>query len=718
MASVRALPWRPPLTNILQVSPDRLQRNMVSKDSRPSTALSVVSIQQGNYETTEDHVNPAALQNHQFQFQDEVLTITQENLVEEDGLPEYLTLQQYEQNNIQEQENLHELDAQIPLDTPNEQAELLQEDERTETEGNLIPQQTDSTTNDALNIEDSNNDDNVHDESEAHSLDESNVDVRASSLNLQDSNSQEEELGIAHEKVDEEQEGEQNISPTELPLDEEQTLPEEEIVLADAVASSDMEGLDHHGWKKDEGFEMAGRTVRSSARRKSSGLPKNVTSVPEEVEGEEEEHQQVAGFDRRQYQEPVESTENEAIQSFSRRGSTARSRVLTPDTTQDLDVRSSRRGSVTSNASKSKVKSVEIHQDRRSSDVSATVVTSEQPATDKAQTKEREKDGQEDKLPKQSSLLLVGPKEAGKTTLMYQFLDRPEIPKPTLAIDYMYGRKAGRVSMVKDVVHLWELAGGTQHQLLATVISSCSLTSLAIIVVLDLSRPQHLYEELITIITLLRAQLADAIKKASIEDPTLSSRLMAAAWARVGRDHQDRERMNPLPVPLLVVGGKYDIFQDCEPDDKKVLCRAMRYVCHTNGAALQFFSARDPGLVKRAKEIMSHFAFNTAEVKSLAQDYNRPLIIPCGSDSLTSIGGGTDNPGGMSSEYWKNAILAKFPKTEEDKGPQTRFPDDPSRDPNYREADIDSLRAQKDQELERLCREAGRSSERYADLEL
>ena len=47
--------------------------------------------------------------------------------------------------------------------------------------------------------------------------------------------------------------------------------------------------------------------------------------------------------------------------------------------------------------------------------------------------------------------------------------------------------------------------------------------------------------------------------------------------------------------------------------------------------------------------------------KGLGQDYNRPLIIPCGSDSLQVISGGLETSNTMSVDGWKHAVQAKFP---------------------------------------------------------
>ena len=40
---------------------------------------------------------------------------------------------------------------------------------------------------------------------------------------------------------------------------------------------------------------------------------------------------------------------------------------------------------------------------------------------------------------------------------------------------------------------------------------------------------------------------------------------------------QDKQSIDPFPVPLVIIGGKYDKFEKYEPDNKKVMCRALRY---------------------------------------------------------------------------------------------------------------------------------------------
>ena len=45
---------------------------------------------------------------------------------------------------------------------------------------------------------------------------------------------------------------------------------------------------------------------------------------------------------------------------------------------------------------------------------------------------------------KETTLLFVGNRNVGKTTLIHRFLERQETPKPTLALEYTFGRKTNQ----------------------------------------------------------------------------------------------------------------------------------------------------------------------------------------------------------------------------------------------------------------------------------
>ena len=88
-----------------------------------------------------------------------------------------------------------------------------------------------------------------------------------------------------------------------------------------------------------------------------------------------------------------------------------------------------------------------------------------------------------------------------------------------------------------------------------------------------------------------------------------------------------------------------------------------------------------------------------------SQDYNKPLIIPAGSDSFSSIlGPGAEVP---SLEVYRHQFSTHFP-AEEEGGAGGGAETDPARDPAFQEPEVDMLRLQKDEELERYRREVER----------
>lgn len=68
--------------------------------------------------------------------------------------------------------------------------------------------------------------------------------------------------------------------------------------------------------------------------------------------------------------------------------------------------------------------------------------------------------------------------------------------------------------------------------------------------------------------------------------------------------------MNISMIPLTVIGTKYDVFaKSNEPAQKKLICAALRYICHTNGCDLIFTSVNEQGPLKVFKNIISWHTF-------------------------------------------------------------------------------------------------------------
>ncbi|KAJ0404651.1 hypothetical protein P43SY_009864 [Pythium insidiosum] len=242
--------------------------------------------------------------------------------------------------------------------------------------------------------------------------------------------------------------------------------------------------------------------------------------------------------------------------------------------------------------------------------------------------------------------LLVGSKGAGKTSLLSAFRSstKPEEIKPTTALDYVFVRlKAASATARPAVAHLWELAAAKCiTEMMRVPLAPERVLNGALVVVLDLSAPgdvvPYLIKWLLTLYRvvheILKAKERNPVEKAGVE------RLRQDAMARYGATHPDRDEVTPLPLPLLVVGNKWDAFRDEDSVKRKGVTQALRFLAHQYGATLLFTSTKDKSCVTQFRGVMKAFAFRAGGGPKGAKDVDpaRPLFVPAGADLFEDIG--------------------------------------------------------------------------------
>ena len=310
----------------------------------------------------------------------------------------------------------------------------------------------------------------------------------------------------------------------------------------------------------------------------------------------------------------------------------------------------------------------------------------------------------------QSSILLLGNRSAGKTTIALRLIERNDSPRSTTGLEYVPCFKQRGAEMGRDVAHLWELAGGTfLSKIIDVVVTMETIHRLAIVIVLDLSRPEELWNTLESLLNQVRSRVSKVMSNLKSVEPELVQHLVRQSWQEYGKDHPDKDLVTPLPVPLAIIGTKYDIFQDFEPEKKKIISKTLRFLAHTNGATLYYYSDKLDQLVSKTKQLLTQYAFNGPPANTVSMDYNKPLLVPVGSDSLGNIGVPSLSSGGNLGkisnarspfELWKQAFCGYFSQATSDK-----VYEDPCKDTKYREEAIDTLRKQKDEELEKYRRQ-------------
>jgi len=104
-----------------------------------------------------------------------------------------------------------------------------------------------------------------------------------------------------------------------------------------------------------------------------------------------------------------------------------------------------------------------------------------------------------------------------------------------------------------------------------------------------------------------------------------------------------RNVVQPCAVPIVVLGTKYDLFRDLEPELKKVVSKFLRFICHYNGATLLFVSQQEEStlnkviitfrnLYRKFKQVMNALAFKTTQPKFAFIDHSKPIAVTAGND--------------------------------------------------------------------------------------
>ncbi|KAI5108232.1 cytoplasmic dynein 2 light intermediate chain 1, partial [Silurus meridionalis] len=326
-----------------------------------------------------------------------------------------------------------------------------------------------------------------------------------------------------------------------------------------------------------------------------------------------------------------------------------------------------------------------------------------------------EDDNREDgHAPCERTVFFLGSKNGGKTTILFRCIDRDEAPKPTMALEYTFGRRARAHNTLKDVANLWELGGGTSlSDLVQIPITPQNLSTLSVVLVLDLSKPNALWATMEKLLHAAQNQVEKAFTinpKGAGESRPSKQLSQSRTLCILPKDHPDRELISPFPVPLLMIGSKFDIFQDFESEKRKVICKTMRFLAHYYGASLVFTSSKSETTMSKVKNFFNHLAFGTERGKYMSTDHSKPLLIPAGMDSLSQIGSVDVDFETLHAktplDLWQKVFERFFPPESTNERKEVK---DPAKDPQYSEHLIDAMRAQKDQELAQYKREQAKS---------
>lgn len=282
--------------------------------------------------------------------------------------------------------------------------------------------------------------------------------------------------------------------------------------------------------------------------------------------------------------------------------------------------------------------------------------------------------------------------------MINNFLDRNEPIRNTLALEYSYARRTNLSgqSNQKLVGNIWELGSlANSSQLIDVPIKSHGLQYLSVVIMLNLSEPSELLIDLESALQGLKQSIGNNYSESEIRE--FREKIIEQDSHK---DHPDINTLEVMPCQTVIIGGKYDLFENLDSEIRKHVVKFLRSISHTLGASLIFYSIKIPSLSKTVRDIMSNLAFNSPQhpIRVQKTDFNEPVMISAFNDSWERLVVMPSN-----SERIGIQFSSQIQQNREKKENQETSVN-PANDVNFRETIIDDLRAMKDDELIRLIK--------------
>jgi len=306
------------------------------------------------------------------------------------------------------------------------------------------------------------------------------------------------------------------------------------------------------------------------------------------------------------------------------------------------------------------------------------------------------------------NVVFLGNKKVGKSTLIQKFVKREDTstPKPTTALEYTHGKREER-NQVK-MAHFWELGGGQQlASLLDVLITPENIHTVLLVVTVDLTEGRGVWNSLQYWMQRLKKRVGDCFVKMKQRGSSTPQKMLARMQKRFGEKHPDLEgtKVTIIGVPIIIVGTKYDIFRDDEPEFAKIMAKTLRFWAHSYAAALCYVSTKDEKDMTKYRQLLNHLIFAVPFTGAVETEYSKPLLVLPGKDSFKDIGPpaqcqrptGFVTSGNEEFDKWKAAFETVFPPVKDkDKKEETYD----ITNPEYAEPSVDAMRQVKDDELE------------------
>lgn len=324
------------------------------------------------------------------------------------------------------------------------------------------------------------------------------------------------------------------------------------------------------------------------------------------------------------------------------------------------------------------------------------------------------------------TILVVGSKGSGKSTVINRVLGSSTKTKPTTALEYSFGKRDDRNTT--QIAHFWELAQGAElSQLSDVVVTPENVHTVVAVVVVDCHDVSSMFESSTYWLKRIDRRAQEIFQKMKAKGSQTPDKMLSRGQRAVGEDHPDISRMRLSGIPTVVVCNRLDIFKG-DSTRLKLMAKTMRHVAHLFGAHL-VFTSEQPADVSKLRAVMNHLVFQVPyDPRVIGVDPERGSVVASpDKDSFRDIGdpyasnmADFTSTGDAELDRWKAAMDEMFPPA---KKSDTKMAEDPFLKKLYDTADgfgeptIDSMRKQKDEELEQYRRNLSKKTEKKSEKE-
>jgi hypothetical protein len=270
--------------------------------------------------------------------------------------------------------------------------------------------------------------------------------------------------------------------------------------------------------------------------------------------------------------------------------------------------------------------------------------------------------------------------------------------KSSSLLDYKYSRISGIGMNQNTLVHFWELGGGRRMtKLLDLILNPEHIADTLILVALDLSKPSKVFDNAMFWMQHIKARTTAILNQMKDSGSSIPAQLRQDALTGFGENHPDAASLDLSPVPLVIVPCKFESFKDQDPERLKIMARSIRLIAHSSGASVMYFTPSNKTIISALRaRITRHIQQKQAASKAMMSEYTKPVLVTAGADSFQAIGEQANN-----TQKWGKVFEQAFPLNPQD--------DDEEKIDHLdlkAEASVDSMLAQKVEELKRLTRDA------------